>query len=265
MDKILIRGLEVTARHGVYAEEKLKAQRFVFDADIYCDFFAAAKGDNLQRTVNYAAACQLIAGVATHNSFNLIETLAYECAAALLDNDLVRGVKITVYKPDAPVKLKFGSVGVECELFRERVFLSLGSSLGDKKAFLDAGLSKLAAVRGIKIIKVSRYIASKPFGGVAKNEFLNCAAEIETYLPPRALLSEILRIEDECGRVRNVKWEDRTLDIDIVFYGNRIVREEGLIIPHPYCFERDFVLAPLKEIAPDFVCPVKGVQLKNLP
>lgn len=264
MNKILIRGLEIPACHGVHAEEKKNMQPFIFDVDIDCDFSEAAKSDNLQRTVNYSAACQLIHGITTHNNFNLIETLATECAFALLDNDLVTAVKVDVYKPQAPVKLPFKTVGVSVGYEKSRAFLSLGSSLGDKKKYLDAGIEKLSLTRGIKVVKVSDYFASAPVGGVAQNEFLNCAAEIETYLPPRALLRETSRIEDECGRVRNVKWGDRTLDIDIVFYGDKVIREEGLLIPHPYCLERDFVMRPLKQIAPEFVVPVVNKQLKNL-
>ena len=257
MDKVLIRGLEVSACHGVHDFEKTAPQKFIFDVDIACDFCAAAQGDDLTKTVNYSAACNLIAETAKSNSFNLIEKLAYECAFSLMDaNKNAESVKITVYKPEAPVRHDFKTVGVEAEVCRERAYLSLGSSEGDRKKYLDTALAMLAKTRGIEVKKVSKYIETAPYGGVAKNEFLNCAAEIQTYLSPRALLGEIHRIEAACGRVRTAHWSDRTLDIDIIFFGRKIIAEEGLTIPHPEYSRRDFVLIPLKEIAPEFVCPL---------
>lgn len=265
MNEVKIRGLEVSACHGVHESEKTTPQRFIFDADIRTDFYAAAVADDIRGTVNYSAVCDLFCGIAAHNTFNLIEKLAYACAFAVLDNyPAVTSVAVTVYKPDAPVRHAFKTVGVTAEASRERAYLSLGSSVGDRKKYLDAGLRLLGQTRGIAVKKTSSYIKTPPYGGVAQGEFLNCAAEIETYLTPRQLLWEIHRIEAACGRVRTVRWGDRTLDIDIVFYGRRVVCEDDLQIPHPQYFRRDFVLAPLKEIAPEFVCPVFEKKIKDM-
>lgn len=264
MDEIKIRGLEVFARHGVHGEEKINPQKFVFDADLRLDFYEAAKSDDLRLTVSYSDVCNLLVKIARENTFNLIETLAYTCAYAVLDEFKVSAVGLTVYKPHAPVKHRFGTVGVTVEAARERAFLSLGSSVGDRAGYLNSALEKLGNTRGIKVEKVSSVIETEPLGGVAENKFLNCAAEVSTYLSPRQLLNEIHRIETECGRERKTRWGDRTLDIDIVFFGNKKIAEEGLIIPHPEYRKRAFVLDPLKEIAPDFVCPVCGVKLSDL-
>lgn len=265
MDEIKIRGLKVNACHGVHASEKVNVQSFVFDADLKVDFYAAAQKDDLSLTVSYSDVCNLIVKIAEGNVFNLIETLAYRCAFAVLDNfPAVKEAALTVYKPQAPVKHEFENVGVSVSVAREQVFLSLGSSLGDKKAYLDAAIDKLDRTDGIRIVRVSSYIPTEPYGGVAENEFLNCAAEIETYLSPRALLNEIHRIESECGRIRDKRWGDRTLDIDIIFYGKRVVFEDDLIIPHPEFAKRGFVLVPLKEIAPEFLCPLIDKKLKNI-
>lgn len=264
MDMIKIRGLEVNACHGVLDFEKTAKQPFIFDADLEGNFFDGAKYDDLSKTVNYAQVCGLIVEIATKNSFSLIEKLACECAFEILDSFPVQSVKITVWKPDAPVEYKFGNVGVTVFYRRERVLLSLGSSMGDKKGYLDFAVKELNSVRGVKVKKVSSYIETPPYGGVAGNSFLNCAAEVETYLPPRALLDEIHRIEKEGKRERTVRWGDRTLDIDIVFYGNEIVDEEGLVIPHPDYKNRPFVLEPLKQIAPHFVCPLAQKRLCDL-
>lgn len=264
MDIIKIRGLEVRACHGVSDIEKVNKQPFVFDADLEIDFFNAAQGDDLTKTVNYAEVCDLIVEITSKNIFSLIEKLACECAFQILDRFPVQGAKITVWKPGAPIEHKFDNVGVTVCCRRESVLLSIGSSIGDKKGYLDFAVKALDATRGIKVKKVSPYIQTAPYGGVAKNDFLNCAAEIETYLSPRALLDEIHRIESEGGRVRTVHWEDRTLDIDIIFFGNKVVGEDGLVIPHPDYKNRPFVLEPLKEIAPYFVCPLTKKRLCEL-
>lgn len=264
MDIIKIRGLEVCACHGVHDSEKVEKQPFIFDAELEVDFFSAAKTDDLNKTVSYSEVCNLLVKIATEKVFSLIEKLAYECAFEILDTFPVHSVKLTVWKPNAPIKHKFGSVGVTVCCSRERVLLSLGSNLGDKKAYLDFAIKSLAATRGIEVKKVSSYIETPPYGGVAENSFLNCAAEIETYLSPRALLEEIHRIESEGGRVRTVRWGDRTLDIDIVFYGDKIICDDELIIPHADYKNRPFVIEPLKEIAPNFVCPLISKKLCEL-
>ena len=264
MDLIKIRGLKVDACHGVLDSERVNKQPFIFDADLELDFFGAAKDDDLNKTVNYAEVCASIVDTASKNSFLLIEKLAYECAFGILDGYPVQGVKLTVWKPDAPIEQKFDSVGVTVCCRRERALLSLGSSIGDKKGYLDFAIERLNSTRGVKVKKVSAYIQTAPYGGVAQNSFLNCAAEIQTYLSPRALLEAIHAIESEAKRERTVRWGDRTLDIDIVFYGDKIICGDDLVIPHKDYKNRPFVLGPLKEIAPDFVCPLTRKRLCEL-
>lgn len=264
LNKILIRGLEVSACHGVHDEEKKEPQTFIFDADLYADFSAAAKSDDIEGTVNYSKACDILVKTATENSFNLIETLAYSGVYALFAELNLKKVTLTVYKPQAPVKHKFGTVGVSVTVEKERVYLSLGSSVGDKKKYLDTAVKALRQTRGIEVTKVSAYRETEPYGGVAKNTFLNCAAEIETLLTPHELLKEIHRIEADCDRKRTVRWGDRTLDIDIIFFGRKTVESDELQIPHPEYLKRGFVLLPLKEIAPEFVCPDCHKKVKDL-
>lgn len=265
MDKILIRGLEIEARHGVLGFEKLNSQRFIFDVDIFTDFYGGAMGDDIEKTVNYADVCNIVEDITKNNTFNLIEKLAYECAFAVLDKfHGASGIKVTVYKPQAPVNQSIQTVGVCAEVTRERVYLSIGSSMGDRENYLNTAIKKLSEVRGVRVKKVSSYISTEPYGGVAQNEFLNCAAEIETYLTPHCLLEEIHRIEGECGRERKKRWDDRTLDIDVIFFGRKIISDDDLTVPHPGYAKRDFVLIPLKEIAPEFVCPDSNKKIKDL-
>ena len=264
MDKIIIRGLTVTACHGVHGYEKITPQKFVFDCDLYKDLSVAGQTDDLNDTVNYSAVCNAIAGLTANNTFNLIEKLAYESAYKILESFPVLKVGVTVCKPEAPVMHSFGTVGVTVEAEWTTCFLSLGSSVGDKKSYLDRAIEKLEKTRGIRVEKVSSHIETEPYGGVAKNRFLNCAVKIKTYLTPRKLLAEINRIEAECERVRKKRWDDRTLDIDIIFYGNEIINDDNLTVPHREYQMRDFVLIPLKEIAPDFVCPLKKCRISEL-
>lgn len=251
MNTVKIRGLEISACHGVNDFEKVTPQRFIFDADIKTDFFQAAKTDDINSTINYSHVCKTIAEIARGNVFNLIEKLAYECVFAIMEKfGMAKAVTLTVYKPEAPIKQKFESVAVTVECERECAYLSLGSSLGDKKVLLDSAVEKLNSTRGITVEKVSEYIKTQPYGGVAKNEFLNCAVRVSTFLTPHRLLDEIHRIEGECGRVRGKRWDDRTLDIDIIFFGNKAISDEALTVPHADWINRDFVKIPLKQIAP---------------
>lgn len=265
MGKVIVKKLKIKTCHGVNDFEKRQPQRFEFSAEVECDFYEAAKNDEIAQTVNYSTVCKIITAVATQNVFNLIETLASRCAAAILDNfPQAKAVKVRVEKPQAPVKAKFKTVAAEAYLKRSTVYLSLGSSMGDRKAYLDFAVKELSSTRGVTVKKMSSYSESEPYGGVARNKFLNACAEIETYLPPRALLHEIHRIEAAGERSRTLRWDDRTLDIDIIFYGREIICEDGLIIPHADYMNRSFVIEPLKEIAPDFICPGTGNRVKEL-
>ena len=251
MGVIKISGLEISARHGVLKFEKTEPQRFIFDADLETDFYPAFKSDDIADAVNYAEICALIEKITRANKFDLIEKLVSECAFAILEKfRAVQKIKLTCNKPDAPIPQKFSSVAAEIESERVKAYLSLGSSVGDRYETLKRAVKLLGDTRGIEVEKVSEFIETEPYGGVAENKFLNGAVCVSTFLPPHALLDEIHRIEAECGRVRKVRWEDRTLDIDIIFYGDKKISDETLTVPHPEYSNRDFVLKPLKSIAP---------------
>lgn len=254
MNKVFVRGLEISACHGVNDFEKVQPQKFLLDIDIETDFYETAKSDELGDTINYSALCKVVTAVVQNNVYNLIEKLAYECMFAVFENfKSAKKVTVTVYKPEAPMKRKFESVGVMVEAEKKEVYLSLGSSLGDRKYYLDEGIKKLNSTRGIEVEKVSSYIETPPYGGVAKNYFLNCAAKIYTILTPHELLDEIHAIERELKRERKEHWADRTLDIDIIFFGDKLINDETLTIPHPDYLNRDFVKNPLFEIAPHLI------------
>ena len=143
-----------------------------------------------------------------------------------------------------------------------RVFLSLGSNLGDRREYLEEALRQLRAVEAIRVVTCSQVYETEPWPEARLTRdrwYLNCAVEIETDLPPRRLLRLTQGIEAEAGRVREAtphhEYVPRTLDIDILLYADRIISDHTLQIPHPLLHERRFVLVPLADIAPDVEHP----------
>jgi len=134
-------------------------------------------------------------------------------------------------------------------------FLGLGSNIGDRKANLARAVAMLAAHPQIEVVDVSSIHETEPVGYTKQPDFLNAVARVETTLRPRELLDVILAIEAEMGRERTIRWGPRVIDIDILLFDGEQVDEPGLEIPHPRMMERQFVLDPLAEIAPDLVLP----------
>ena len=130
------------------------------------------------------------------------------------------------------------------------VYLSLGGNLGDPEQSMGAALRILDADDSTRVVAVSSLYRTPPWGKLDQPDFLNVAAEISTTLAPRALLALCLDAERKLKRVREERWGPRLIDIDILVYGERIIHEAGLEVPHPRMLERAFVLAPLAEIAP---------------
>jgi 2-amino-4-hydroxy-6-hydroxymethyldihydropteridine diphosphokinase len=141
------------------------------------------------------------------------------------------------------------------QISRRGVFLGLGSNLNDREAYLENAISQLDADENIQVLMRSSILQTKALGDMAQPMYLNMVVEIETSLSPKELLNVCLEIEADNGRVRTEKWGPRTLDIDILFYGDEVVDTLGLRIPHPELIQRSFVLEPLAEIAPDFKHP----------
>ena len=142
------------------------------------------------------------------------------------------------------------------------VFLGLGSNICDRKEYLEEAIRALEGTPGITIIEMSSIYETEPFGGATQDKFLNMVIKIETDLKPDKLLEKLMAIEEGLGRVRTIKWGPRTIDIDILLYGNEVIRTKDLIIPHAGLTERDFVLVPLLEIEPEVKLPT-GESLKS--
>lgn len=134
----------------------------------------------------------------------------------------------------------------------ERAYVALGSNLGDRRAALEHAVERLRGAPGVRVLAVSDWIETDPVGGPpGQGRYLNGAAELETSLAPRALLELLQAIESDAGRARDVPHGPRTLDLDLLLYGELALDERDLLVPHPRLEERVFVLQPLAQIAPD--------------
>ena len=140
----------------------------------------------------------------------------------------------------------------------ERAYIAIGSNLGDRHAYLEAGLKEVAALPGTRLTAVSRAYETPPLGPVAQPDFLNAIFAVETSLAPEPLLAALLAAEKKHQRQRRIHWGPRTLDLDLLLYGERVVESATLTLPHPHMHERSFVLVPLCEIAPRLSHPVTG-------
>ena len=136
-----------------------------------------------------------------------------------------------------------------------RAAIALGSNLDDPEAQVRRGFDEIASVERTRLLARSRLYRTAPVGYADQPDFVNACALVETSLPPRALLDALLAIEQRHGRVREMRNGPRTLDLDIIVYGDRVIDEPGLIIPHPRAHERAFVMQPLLEVWPDVVIP----------
>jgi len=134
-----------------------------------------------------------------------------------------------------------------------RVFIGLGSNLGDRAAYLESAISALSS--SVLIVAASQIYETEPWGVMDQPLYWNQVIEVETSLEPLDLLHVCQEIELQLGRERKVHWGPRTIDIDLLLYDNRVSESEELRLPHPYLEARAFVLAPLREIAPKLVLP----------
>jgi 2-amino-4-hydroxy-6-hydroxymethyldihydropteridine diphosphokinase len=134
-----------------------------------------------------------------------------------------------------------------------RAYLALGSNLGDRLAHLQFAVDALAATDDVRVTAVSRVYETAPVGGPPQDAYLNAVVALTTDLAPDALLALGQRIEGDAHRVRAERWGPRTLDVDILVYDDLESADPALTLPHPRMWERDFVLAPLRDVAPELV------------
>lgn len=265
MDKIYIKDLKVFANHGVYEEENIRGQYFYVDAELFLDCQQAAVTDDLSESVNYGAVCRLISRVMRETTDCLIERVAYRIILAILhEYDKIKSVKVELKKPEAPIGMELAWPSVTLERGWEKVYVGVGSNLGDKEACLDLAGRRISQNPAVRNFRAAKIIETAPYGYVDQDSFLNTVYEFETYLQPKELLHTLWDIEQEAGRTRQIHWGPRTLDLDVLMYGNLVSEDPELILPHPDMENRSFVLEPLCALNPYLVHPLKRQRMSEL-
>lgn len=266
MDNFIeIKNLVVFANHGVFNEEAVMGQRFEISLKLYIDIRKAAETDDISDAVNYGEVCEFVTEYTKSHRCSLIEKAARDIAYAILaEFPLLSGTEVRIEKPWAPIGLPLKCVSVNVSRMRKTAYIGIGSNMGDKKKYLDFAAGKFEENPCCRILAISDYIETKPVGDVEQDDFLNACIEIETVLPPFELLDFANRIENEAGRERKIHWGPRTLDVDILLYGDEMVNSERLTIPHREMAKRGFVLHPLSQIAPYAYHPVRRKYISEL-
>jgi len=146
----------------------------------------------------------------------------------------------------------------------EDIYLSMGSNVGNREIYLLGAIDEFKSDNFIKIKNISSVFETEPIGVINQPLFLNLALNIKTGYSPEELLNVCKNIEKKLGRVSRNKWHEREIDIDIIFFNDMIIDTDNLKIPHPELYNRQFVLVPLSEIAPDFKCPKTMESIKQI-
>jgi len=127
-------------------------------------------------------------------------------------------------------------------------YIGVGSNIGDRRKFIDSSIANLKNVRGVNVMRISSIYETDAMSEIRQGKYLNGVIEIETNIGSKSLLKELNKIEDALGRKRIVKNAPRTIDLDILYYGDECVNENDIVIPHPKIKEREFVLKGLREL-----------------
>ncbi|WP_241209205.1 2-amino-4-hydroxy-6-hydroxymethyldihydropteridine diphosphokinase [Gulosibacter massiliensis] len=275
LDRIVIDRLHVHGRHGVFAHERANGQDFYIDAEVWIDTRAAAASDEIEQTVHYGHLMRALYEVAMQEPVDLLETLAERLAAVTFAFPGPQAVRITVHKPQAPVKLRFDDVMISILRYRPegaqpvearrpsaRAIIALGSNLGDREAMIRDAFEEIEDLDGVwPHLRSSLYeTPALTTHGIDESApaYLNAVIAVHTSLEPHELLDRLQQIETGHGRVRAERWGSRTLDLDIIEHGGLQLHDATLELPHPRAFERAFVLAPWTEIEPEASLPGRG-------
>jgi len=147
---------------------------------------------------------------------------------------------------------------------KQTVYVGIGTNLGKKKENIEKAVRMLKKVKGIDVILSSPMYKTRAYGNKKQPEFLNGVLKISTSFEPRVLLERLKSVEKDMGRLEEERWGPRIIDLDILFYGNEIIKKSRLTIPHPDLHNRWFVLKPMNDIAPEFEHPVKKKTIGKL-
>ncbi|PRA04012.1 2-amino-4-hydroxy-6-hydroxymethyldihydropteridine pyrophosphokinase [Arthrobacter sp. MYb229] len=246
MDRISIQGISATGYHGVFDHEKREGQEFRIDVVLHVDITRAALSDDVADTVDYGAVSQLVVAQIQAGPWDLIEKLGAQIAEAILAAwRSVATVEVVVHKPQAPIPVPFSDVSIS--LTRQQsvhtAIIALGANLGDSAATLRSAIAELR--EHLEVLRTSPVALTKPVGGPPEQpDYTNQVIEVRTTLGPYELLELCQSIEANHERTREVRWEARTLDLDLITFDQLRLDEELLTLPHPRAHTRGFVLAP---------------------
>ena len=293
LDQISVEGIRVQGHHGVLATERETGQLFLADVVAHVNVRAAASTDELARTVNYSDIADRVAEVLAGDPSDLLESVAERCARVVLEMSGVECVDIAIHKPQAPLHVEFADVVLRIrrdlhsgtlwadkrigssagsshnpldaptarQPFDERplqpvkAWIALGGNIGSVEPTLRAAVRLLDRTSGIHVEATSALVRSAAVGGPVQPDYYNAVVLVETALAPRELLHACQGVEVVHGRERTVENGPRTLDVDIVSYGDLVGDEGDLTLPHPRAHERAFVLVPVADIDADAVLP----------
>ncbi len=265
LDEIRIDNLEVYANHGVFPEETALGQTFYINAVLYMETRESGLTDNLSVSVNYGEVCHFMNDFMKKHTFKLIESVAEHLAEeVLLAFPLIKELDMEIRKPSAPVKLSFESISVKIRRGWHTAYVAIGSNMGNREEYVNHALKAMKENPKLQVVKTSDILRTSPYGGAATGEFLNGAVELKTLYTPEELLNYLQLLEQEAGRERKVRWGNRTLDLDIIFYDSLIMSTEKLTIPHQDMRNRDFVLKPLVQLNPYLMHPIFQVTVGML-
>ena len=253
MNKIRIEELEIFAFHGASEEERNLGQKFLVSAQLEFEYSGT---DALEQTINYGEVCDKICSIMNKHKFNLIETCADNLAKELLrDYLLLQHAHIEVKKPWAPIGKSLKYVSSEASRGWHDVFIALGSNLGDCQKNVDLALDLMQNCDN-KLVKVASRYETTPISDIPQSNYLNSAVWMKTLLEPHVLMDFLLSIEAQLHRERKERWGPRTIDLDMLFYDQKVIDKPRLTVPHPRMHERLFVLVPLCELAPTWRHPI---------
>lgn len=299
LDTVVIEGIQATAKHGLLPQEKEKPQPFLVDVVIHLDTRAAAKSDEIAKSVDYGSVAKEVVERLTGEPADLIETVAERIARGVLELGAALAVDVVIHKPEANLGVPFSDVHVHIrrelkggdiwsdkrigssagladdplspeaipppqDVLDERppspvpAVLAIGGNIGDAEYTLARAIEDLSRIEGITITAVSPLVATKPVGGPPQPDFLDAVVTIDTILSARALLHICQGIEMIHGRERSVQDGPRTLDIDLIVYGDLVASALDLVLPHPRAYQRAFVLTPWAALEPGASLPASG-------
>jgi dihydroneopterin aldolase / 2-amino-4-hydroxy-6-hydroxymethyldihydropteridine diphosphokinase len=259
-DRIELRGIRAVGIIGVLSEERGRPQPFEIDLDIEIDLSEAGRTDLVANTLNYGPPLDMVQRIVSEERHQLLERVAARIIEEVLTDERVHAAEVVVRKVRPPVPVDVATTAVrmrrtrdDVELIRRepvRAFLALGSNIGDRRATL------IDAIRATpEVVAISGCFETEAIGGpTGQSPHLNIVIELRTRLDPFTLLAHCQRLERAAGRIRTVRNGPRTLDVDVLLYGDLKMESAELSIPHPRMNERRFVLTPLADLAPE-LCP----------